>query len=156
MIDRATPYQNMSRRRIFLSSESTRRALVFLLILAATSAGCARNRTQAPDPFTFATRITDGGLKQFEVTFPYAPRQLVLTQRGSTTHGRKRNDANRLTQRRMEQVVATKVSAAGYCRQGYLLLGTQAGNTVQKVRGECRDPATLEDRSLFPDTIKRW
>lgn len=130
--------------------------LTLILIAFATLSSCARHRALPDDIFTLATRITTTGLKQFEVTFPYAPRQLVLTGRGNKKDERNRDDAGRLPRQRMEQIVAARISETGYCREGYLLLGTQAGNTVQRVRGECRDLANEQDRMRFEDTITRW
>ncbi len=44
----------------------------------------------------------------------------------------------------------------GFCRGGYLMLGRFAGESQIRLRGECKDTATPEDRQRFPNTIEKW
>lgn len=110
------------------------------------------------EPFTLATRITPSGLKLFELSYPYLPRQLVLPGNSSRTGSTQPSRASQpgYSDRQLERALETKLSASGFCRDGYILLGRHSGNTAQTMRGECRDMATADDRDRFQDTIGRW
>ena len=56
----------------------------------------------------------------------------------------------------MEANIKLAIEASGYCQDGYMLLGRFAGKSTLKVRGECRDPATAQDRKSFKNTIQFW
>jgi hypothetical protein len=56
----------------------------------------------------------------------------------------------------MQNMLDEIMEQSQYCRDGYVLLGRYAGETTRRLRGECKDRATDEDRRLFPDTVERW
>lgn len=143
---------------------SRRQLTAILLCVAFCAAGCSSmNPGRQAEPFTFSTRITPDGLKLFELSFPYQPRQLLLpgntsragnSSRAGTRAPRDRQP--RYSDRQLERILDTKLTDSGYCREGYILLGRHSGHTVQTLRGECRELATSDDRVQFQDTIGRW
>lgn len=44
-----------------------------------------------------------------------------------------------------------RLEHTGYCREGYLPLGSYLEFGQFEIRGECRETATKEDRLMFPD-----
>lgn len=98
------------------------------------------------------TRITEGGLKLFELVFP-APAETLRLPSGSS---RQREKSPEMTSRQMEALLDDVMDESRYCREGYVLLGRYAGETTRRLRGECRERATEDDRRQFPDTVDRW
>lgn len=121
------------------------------LLLLLGLGGCIhRSKSEAPLPMQ--TRITEGGLKLFEVIFPMPVD--VMAMPGS--NGRTPKQQKALSSKHMQKMLDEVMEQSGYCRDGYVLLGRYAGETTRRMRGECRDRATNEDRQRFPDTIERW
>lgn len=124
----------------------------FLLLIFACLLCSSCARKPPPSSLQLQTRITDGGLKLFELTFPMLAHHINPPQNS----GRPGKPRNELNSRRMQVLLDEVIEESGYCREGYVLLGRYAGETVQRLRGECRDRATAEDRQRFPDSIARW
>ena len=132
---------------------STTLRLLGLLTLVCLAAGCARSR-EAPS-LELQTRITDSNLKLFELDFP--PQAHPASAPASQRNRQRRPKANPQQEQKIRQKILDEVIVhSGYCREGYVLLGRYAGETTRRVRGECRDRATEEDRHRFPDTVQRW
>jgi len=127
------------------------RARAWIWILLSLCAGCAHHRSPSPTPLLH-TRITEGDLKLFELAFPMPARPLSLPG-GEGGPREKRPD---LSSKRMQQMLDEVMEESRYCRDGYVLLGRYAGETTRRLRGECKDRATEEDRRKFPDTVERW
>lgn len=121
-----------------------------LLVLLCLAAGCANKKAELR-ALELQTRITDGGLKLFEVTFPMPARPLTLP-----TGERPRKPRPETSARQMQNLLDEIMAQSQYCRDGYVLLGRYAGETTRRLRGECKDRATDEDRQRFPDTVERW
>lgn len=123
--------------------------LLGLLALVCLAAGCARSR-EAPS-LELQTRITDSDLKLFELSFPP-----VSTPASQRNQQRRPKTNPQQAQKNRQKMLDEVMVHSGYCREGYVLLGRYAGETTRRVRGECRDRATEEDRHRFPDTVQRW
>lgn len=115
-------------------------------------AGCASNR-QAPTPENFGTFITADGLKLFELRFARPSREIRVGE--SQRQVSPRREQQRLARDRLNTLEAT-LEATKFCREGYTLLGRYAGETIERLRGECQERATEEDRARFPNDILRW
>lgn len=102
--------------------------------------------------FQFDTRITDDGYKLFQLMYPQPEPVLRLPSKDQA----RRESRPNVSEKRMLAVLEQTMEDNGYCRDGYVLLGRYAGKTSNRIRGECRDKATLADRQLYPDTIKQW
>lgn len=123
-----------------------------LVILLGLAAGCARSRDL--QPLELQTRITSGGLKLFELRLPVREHRV---EPPTNPHRRQRRSPDdRHSQKPIHQMVDQALEQSGYCRDGYVLLGRYAGETVRRIRGECRERATEDDRHRFPDTVERW
>lgn len=125
------------------------RFLTLLLIGAVSLNAC---QSQPSQDFKFGTRITDDGYKQFQLVYPRTTHELRLPGSGQARHQDKRQLSQRQVLSALEQILQDK----GYCRKGYMLLGRYAGETINRVRGECREKASSADRDAHPDTIERW
>jgi hypothetical protein len=124
--------------------------LIFWILISITLAGCATNPLHS-SASGLKTRITDDGLKLFELKFPEAPTKLDLRQR---TYGQEA--APSLTSEQMAKYLEAVMGESFFCRKGYKLLGRYAGETTHSLRGECNDKATATDRKTYPDTITHW
>ena len=122
-----------------------------LLIALCIAAGCAHKKSDIR-ALDLQTRITEGGLKLFELTFPIQSEPLSLPT-GSERPKKKRPETSA---RQMQNMLDEVMEQSQYCRDGYVLLGRYAGETARRLRGECKDRATDEDRQRFPDTVQRW
>lgn len=121
------------------------------LIVAGTLALNACQSHPSQD-FRFGTRITDDGYKQFQLVFPRTAQELRLP--GSRQNRDQRDHG--INQREVLSALEQILQDNGYCREGYMLLGRYAGETSNRVRGECRDKANRMDREAHPDTIEQW
>lgn len=126
-------------------------AVGWLLIALCVAAGCAHKKSDIR-ALELQTRITDGGLKLFELTFPAPPQNMSLPT-GSERPRKKRPETSA---REMQSLLDEVMEQSQYCREGYVLLGRYAGETIRRLRGECKDRATDRDRQRFPDTVQRW
>ena len=51
----------------------------------------------------------------------------------------------------LRTAVQEKLEATGYCRDDYLTLEDYEANGLARIRGECRDGASNDDRTQFPN-----
>ena len=116
-----------------------------LFTLMAGVAGCS---TRLPQ-LQFATHITEDGYKLFQIAYP-APQKPIRLPGESTRQQKPINE------KRWRAALDQTLEKSGYCREGYVLLGRYAGESVNRLRGECRELASTEDRQNFSDDIARW
>ena len=125
-----------------------RNSLLVILLL------CSACANKPPSSVLLHTRITEDGLKLFELVLPRAANaaeaDVVLRQ------GERRPPEPGFSEKRVLATLASVMEESRYCRAGYVLLGRYAGETTGRVRGECKDRATDEDRQQYPDSITRW
>ena len=117
------------------------------LLLAALWCGACASKPP-PGSVHLNTLITQDGLKLFELALPRA-------SHAEREPGEHRPEPG-FSEGRVLALLETALAETHYCRAGYVLLGRYAGETMGRVRGECKDRATEEDRAHFPDTIARW
>lgn len=118
---------------------------VTLIALLALS-GCLHKPLTPPTQFS--SQITTGGLKLFEMTYP-GPKPAIISMRSAKT-------MNGWSNKRVLASLSDTLEQNHFCRQGYLILGRYAGETTNKIRGECKEPANSDDRQIYPNTIARW
>jgi hypothetical protein len=122
--------------------------LLLTLLLCST---CANK--PPPGSVQLSTRITDDGLKLFELALPRASN--TADHGGAPGPGERRPEPG-FNEGRVLAILESVMEESRYCRAGYVLLGRYAGETMGRVRGECKDRATDEDRARYPDTITLW
>lgn len=123
----------------------------FLLLTLLLCSACTNK--PPPGAVLLNTRITEDGLKLFELVLPRAP---IADSGADSRQGERRPPEPGFSERRVLSLLTTVMEESGYCRAGYVLLGRYAGETTGRVRGECKDRATDADRARYPDTITRW
>jgi hypothetical protein len=126
-----------------------RNTLLAILLLCSA---CANK--PSPGSLLLHTRITEGGLKLFELTLPRAAH--AEDSDAGPRPGERRPPEPGFSEKRVLAMLASVMEESRYCRAGYVLLGRYAGETTGRVRGECKDRATEEDRQQYPDSITRW
>ena len=112
--------------------------------------------------YKFRTRITESGLKHFELRLVPdrpQPNEIVVNPNGRrysrSGRGISPNQADRLIKSMKKQLQET-IAANNYCREGYWILKVETFERTPYVRGECNELATGKDRMDFPDTINNW
>ena len=115
---------------------------VIILFATALLHACASSGPAAP-PFedSFATEISADGTKFFTYTRQF--------DRSSKSRGQRRDDKDK--DAALQKSVQEKLDTSSYCRDGYLTLEEYEANGIARIRGECRDGASDNDRTLFPN-----
>lgn len=121
-----------------------------LVAAALALSACQSARTPS---HRFDTHITSADYKLFQLTFPRPSYTVQLQQ---SRREERRRSTPELTEQRIAATLEDIFEQNGYCRQGYVILGRYAGETSNRVRGECRERASAEDRSTYSNTIERW
>lgn len=124
--------------------------LIVLLILSA----CA-SQERLPPEFRFTTHITPQDYKLFQLSFPALPLDQQIRPQQNYNQ-RSRGDQQRNRERYVTRVLQRAVELSDFCREGYIQLGRYAGETTQRLRGQCRELASDQDRENFPNTLQRW
>lgn len=132
--------------------------LFFLFVLAGCSSGRFDDSAQS-----FRTRITESGLKHFELRLSYARQERVIQVDPRSRTQRQRPSSHPETKREGERLVddmkerLAKIMAQNdFCRDGYWVLKAEPFYRTPYIRGECHDLATPEDRVRYPDTLLTW
>ena len=132
-------------------------SLITLLTLTMLSLGCTSNKSgRANQNLRFSTLITQQEVKRFELNYHQQKHlrihSLDRQQRNQDAVSRKQKKLKRFLENSVRQII----KETAYCRNGYILLGRFAGKNTHRVRGECRDSASLADYKNFPNTISHW
>jgi hypothetical protein len=90
---------------------------------------------------SFTTEISADSTKFFTYTRQF--------DKNSKSKNPRRDDKDRDTA--LQQSVQAKLDSSGYCRDGYLTLEHYEANGIARIRGECRDGANENDRTVFPN-----
>ncbi len=139
------------------------RSLSIWLILSSLTVGCSSGLPKGTTQ-SFKTRITDSGLKHFELRLRNnRPQRLVEVENPYSRNPRPRRSTIPQTERegerlvaRLEATLAEIMEQNDYCREGYWILKADPFDRSPYIRGECHDLATPEDRSRYPDTLLTW
>jgi len=134
--------------------------LVFTLVLSA----CASNKPAMQTEFK--TRITESGLKHFQLGFKKkhppaeagnmpANRNQQRARRDGGGPPPRRRDSKR-SEKALLKTLEEQIAANQFCREGYWILDKNFMGRDTYIRGECNETATAQDRSNFPDTIHNW
>ena len=114
---------------------------VIILFATALLTACASSGPATHFEDSFATEISADGTKFFTYTRQF--------DQGSKSRGRRRDNKDKDTA--LQTSVQEKLDSSGYCRDGYLALEDYEANGIERIRGECRDGASDNDRTLFPN-----
>ncbi|VUD41091.1 hypothetical protein TDB9533_00416 [Thalassocella blandensis] len=128
------------------------------LIIAVLS-GCASQESLIENT-SFNTKITDSGLKHFEIYLAKRPPELSsakekidLPKNGRPPIRPKRGSRS---PKQLNKITEIYIETTQYCRTGYWIMEMDTYRPVPRVRGECNEAATDEDRKKFPNSIQRW
>ena len=106
---------------------------------------------------SFGTRISDSGLKHFELRYsrhaslePKSPRSYA------TGRPRDPEKAKQRVLKQMKKHASELIEANNYCRSGYWVIDFDRDLKGVFLRGECNELATNDDRTTYPDTISNW
>ena len=140
------------------SQTQMRLTLIFFSLFTFTA--CASNKAERNRPSTFLTRISDSGLKHFELRVG-GPSASSPTQRnrGARQNDRPARDPAKQFEKsliKMRKSAEALIEENGYCKSGFWVLDFDIDTRGQFLRGECNELATEEDYTLYPDTIKNW
>ncbi|MDH3830132.1 MAG: hypothetical protein OEV12_13110 [Gammaproteobacteria bacterium] len=114
---------------------------VMILFATALLTACASSGPAPSFEDSFATDISADGTKFFTYT-----RRLHKDAK-TQGHRGKEKDADSALQKSVQE----KLDSSGYCRDGYLALEHYEANGIIRIRGECRDGASDNDRTQFPN-----
>ncbi len=150
----------------------------FVLILPLLLAACASNQWKPSEvDEVFVTDIKSSGLKIFNYsltrTTPQASdsggRRGGSSGKGSGKHsgrggngsgyggkggGRSADESSMKPY--FNEMLESKLKESGYCREGYIELNSYFGKGQLKIRGECEEGATEEDRIKFINNESMW
>ncbi|RZA02341.1 MAG: hypothetical protein EOO68_09795 [Moraxellaceae bacterium] len=112
-------------------------------------AACSTGRNFDPQGLQFKTLITPDHVKRFELSI--APRPVPIDPLSD-----RRGLESGPSERQLKAMLKDALADNGFCREGFLPLGRYAGESNYKLRGECKDAASVEDIARFPNTIERW
>jgi hypothetical protein len=122
------------------------RHLMYVTFLCGISA-CSQQPYGSGAHWQFKTLITSDNIKRFELSVP--PKVIdPLSQK----HYEETSPSQRYFKSQLEDTLAQN----GFCREGYLPLGRFAGESSYRLRGECKEAASAEDKAKFPNSIERW
>lgn len=135
--------------------------------------GCSSPKSDLSKLGTLRTHIRDDGTKLFVFTSKQPRRtpgqikpgkpQNGSADRPGTRQPRRSDQPDRVSRRQntggrtgegfrehLLKALEERLEQTGYCREGYLPLGTYLEFGQFEIRGECQETATKEDRLLFP------
>ncbi|MCW8956478.1 MAG: hypothetical protein OQL09_06315 [Gammaproteobacteria bacterium] len=131
---------------------------------------CTNNQTKQPEiTEIFITDIKSSGLKLFSYSVTMGMPDDSSSGRGK---GKGRNQSgggggmsggmpsgkpNRESKlgklkEMINEKLTSRLTANGYCREGYIELDSVIGRGRSQIRGECEEAATASDREKFPNT----
>lgn len=117
--------------------------------LALNIAACSTQRGFDSQGLEFKTLITPDRIKRFELTL--IPKPVPIDPQSN-----RRGLESGPSERQLKGLLKDALASNGFCKQGFLPLGRYAGESHYRLRGECKDAATPEDITQFPNTIERW
>jgi hypothetical protein len=103
---------------------------------------CSSTKPAASFNDEFSTKITGDGTKFFTYI-----RHMSGGTKGDRGKGRRKGKPDNS----LQEAVQARLDTSGYCRDGYLALERYQANGIERIRGECRDGATDNDREQFPN-----
>ncbi len=129
-----------------------------LILAALFASACASKSPLKNDKQHFYTRISDSGLKHFELRNMRKKNQPPQTPRSNRKTSRSTDPAQvyEYAKKRMENQAKAVIEENNYCRDGFWIIEFERDIEGLYMRGECYDTASTEDRKKFPDTISNW
>lgn len=102
--------------------------------------------------------MSDSGLKHFELRYlpPEAKEKSKKQQQeqASRPTSPKRRYKKVLSQ--MTDEAERQIEENHYCREGFWIMSLVRKGPSLRMRGECNELASKEDRDTYPDSIKHW
>lgn len=130
--------------------------LAFVTLLSTILLGCTSAKPSY-SPSAFKTRISDSGLKHFELrSAPPRNRQSNRSQPTRENPGRRNANQFKKFVSKMTDAASEIIQENEYCRTGFWVLDFDLDTRGYFLRGECNELATKEDKTNYPDTISNW
>ena len=145
------------------------RCKYYFLVLILFMTACANNQWKSSEvDEVFVTEIKSGGLKIFNYSLTKTTPQVSgggsgkssgkhngrggkgggkSNGQGSMGSGKSAYESNMKPY--FNEMLELKLKKSGYCREGYIELSSYFGRWQLKIRGECEEGATEEDRIKF-------
>jgi hypothetical protein len=124
--------------------QSLKPAMIFFAALCLPA--CTGTKPAASFNDEFSTEITGNGTKFFTYI-----RHLPGSTEGNRGKGKGKGKGKKKPDNSLQEAVQARLDTTGYCRDGYLALERYQANGIARIRGECRDGATDNDREQFPN-----
>lgn len=148
---------------------------VTLILPLIIIAGCSTPKSAPGQTGALHTHIRNDGTKLFVFTSRYIPRTSARVgsknttgeagqsnphraprqEQHTSTSIRRQNSGGRTGNGFREQILKAldeRLAQTGYCREGYLPLGSYIEFGQFEIRGECHETATKQDKVIFPDS----
>ncbi|WP_096086088.1 hypothetical protein [Agaribacterium haliotis] len=124
--------------------------------LSCALAACASS--PKPAYSEFLTRMSDSGLKHFELRFMPEPKAKNKKQagRGQRPSSGNPKKAYRKAREQMLKEADRQIAQNHYCREGFWVMSFESSGRAHRLRGECNELASAADREQFPQTLKNW
>lgn len=124
------------------------------------AAGCASNR-QLAEHTEFKTRITDTGLKHFQLSLARSRNDMRVNamknmQRPPPPQQQPRRPPGRAQEKQLIKILENKLTENQFCREGHWIIDKSFIRAKTFIRGECNENATATDRANFPNTLTYW
>ncbi|MCY7296688.1 hypothetical protein [Alteromonas sp. a30] len=117
------------------------------LLLIALSACVSRS---APEVYgNLLTNIRPDGTKLFVFTSGRGQQVPGLGALPSPSRRQLQRDRREYMMSVLEAGLEQKLESTGFCRTGYIPLGSYVERGIFEIRGECNESATKEDRVIF-------
>jgi len=114
---------------------------IIVTIAVAWLSACASTGPAPPFNDSFETNISADGTKFFTY--------IRHLHKGTSGDSHPRDDKK--ADSALRKAVQAKLETSGYCRDDYLTLEDYEANGIARIRGECRDGASDDDRTQFPN-----
>ncbi|PCK08758.1 MAG: hypothetical protein COA42_07565 [Alteromonadaceae bacterium] len=139
------------------TGQSRMLSLLTIMFISLLTNACV-NKSPNRELAKFDTRITESGLKHFQVTIKHNRKEQSPEDSLGKRSRRNKKDKRTLEQTRKHliQLADVHILENHYCRNGYWLLDEQLYPPKQHIRGECNDAANKQDKQDYPDTIHHW
>ena len=124
--------------------QSLKPTMIFFAALCLPA--CTGTKPAASFNDEFSTEITGNGTKFFTYI-----RHLSGNTEGNRGKGKGKGKGKKKPDNSLQEAVQARLDTTGYCRDGYLALERYQANGIARIRGECRDGATDNDREQFPN-----
>lgn len=155
--------------------------LIFATFIYLLIAGCSSNKPKSPEfRENFTTMILTDDTKMFDYALVAKMPEQGGRRRGKGGRGRgkggmgggpdgggprrgkdrgdfddKRAEIEAKLKAELEDRLIVKLNQTGFCREGYITIEELSQMNAVALRGQCNEPATVNDREMFPNPVAK-